>query len=153
MANTHRVTGREACIAVLRAVGTKPLTANEIATAVVDSKVVKGLGVTGSTPKATLGAPIFKGAKEGRIFKRVGSGSPAKFSLRADAPESDNALVAKLKPYVEAVLNGAPEKKAAKPSPAKATTAAKKKKPSADKPKPRSRGGRKRSSARSAATA
>lgn len=149
MANTHRVTGREACIAVLRAAGSKPLTANEIATAVVDSKVVKGLGVTGSTPKATLGAPIFKGAKEGRIFKRVGSGSPAKFSLRADAPESDNALVAKLKPYVEAVLNGAAPKKptAAKPSAAKKATARKPRPATATAKK------RKRSSARSAATA
>lgn len=88
-----KISGRLACVAVLKA-ARKPLTANEIATKVVESGIVQGL--KGKTPKATLSAQITAGAKKGEVFKKVGSGRPAKFSLAADAPDVPEEILAKL---------------------------------------------------------
>lgn len=88
--------GRDACAAAIAAAG-KPLTANEIASAVVEAGVCPGL--KGKTPKATLAAHITGGAKRGVMFKRVGSGSPAKFGLRSEVepdPDLVQALAAKV---------------------------------------------------------
>lgn len=93
-----KVSGREACIAAIRAAG-KPLTANEIATAVIASGVVPTL--KGKTPKATLSAQITSGAKKGEVFKRVGSTKPSRFDLKSDAPESPAELVEALKAAVK----------------------------------------------------
>lgn len=108
-AKEKKVSGRQACVAAIRAAG-KPLTANEIATAVVESGVVEGL--KGKTPKATLSAQVTSGAKKGQTFKRVGSSKPAKFDLAADAPETPTELVDALKAKVGEVLargNGKPQ--------------------------------------------
>lgn len=93
-AEKTRVSGRQACIAAIRA-GDRPMSANEIATLVVESGIVEGL--KGKTPKATLSAQITSAAKKGELFKKVGQGRPARFALRADAPESDEKVVKKLR--------------------------------------------------------
>lgn len=110
-ATKNKVSGREACIAAIRAAG-KPLTAGEIANAVIASGVVPSL--KGKTPKATLSAQITSGAKKGDTFKRVGSSKPAKFDLKADAPESPADLVEALKSKVaDATTQKAPAPAAA----------------------------------------
>lgn len=112
--------GREACIAAIAAAG-KPLTANEIATAVVESGLVPTL--KGATPKATLSAQITSGAKKGETFRKVGTGRPQKFDLKSGVePIAD--LVEKLRPKVQEVAErkAAPKQaaKSAAKSPAKA---------------------------------
>lgn len=117
----NKISGRDACIAAIRAAG-KPLTAGEISTAVVESGVVAGL--KGKTPKATLSAQITSGAKKGQVFKRVGTTKPAKFDLKADAPESPADLVEALKAKVAEVISSKPAPAAAPKPAAKAPAAA-----------------------------
>lgn len=105
--NSTRVTGREAVIAAFRAAG-KPLTAKEAAALVIAAKVVPDLTAVGSTPaEYRLYAPVYREAAAGRFYKRVGSTSPAKFTVRANAPESDPTLVAVLKKTIAKSRAGA----------------------------------------------
>lgn len=104
-----KVTSLEACIATIRAAG-KPLTADEIATSILEAKVVPTL--KGKTPKATLSATVTARAKKGEIFKRVGTARPARFDLRKDADdiETPAELVNVLRDKVKEVTKRADAK-------------------------------------------
>lgn len=95
MAKVQKVTGRMAAVAAIKAAG-RALTAGEIAEAVIASGVVKGL--KGATPKATISAMVTSGAKNGRVFRRVGDGRPAKFNVQRGV-EADEKLVGKLREF------------------------------------------------------
>lgn len=123
---TKKLSGRDAVVAAFRAAG-KALTPNEAAAIVIASGVE--IEAKGKTPMDyRLYAPIYREAKRGKLYRRVGTTTPSKFELRADAPESDPALVEKLKGFVGATpaAKAEPAKTAAKAEGAKKATTPKK---------------------------
>jgi hypothetical protein len=105
---SNRVSGRQACVAAIRAAG-RPLSASETAAMVVDAGVVEGL--KGKTPKATLSAQITSGAKNGATFRRVGETKPALFDVLDGVPESPGGLVEALKAHLAPADKPAGQKK------------------------------------------
>lgn len=97
-AKTEVVADRDAILAAMRAAG-EPLTPNEAAAVVIAAGVVRP--ASPATPlDYRLAAPIYREAKKGRFYKRVGDDKPARYAPTDDAPASDRSLVAALKAEV-----------------------------------------------------